>query len=323
MGVMLRVLLAVNLLAALTVLTRVGDFNLAGLGSGWILMAGRVEPSLFAVLLVLAWLSPWFARQRLLPPDVLVVAVVTLVVLVLWPITHAEGDSLLLSLLWTVLVSALTVLYFDYRYRRCSPSIPEARLLSLTMRIRPHFLFNALNAVLGVIRSDPARAEDGLMSLADLLRVFMRDNRELTPLSDEIALSRAYVELEQLRLGDRLQLRWETDESLTGESRPEFLLVPPLLLQPLVENAVYYGIEPTVEGGEIVVRTAVRHGKLSLEVDNPISHSKPRHTGNKMAMDNIRERLMLYYDLEAELLARRGGGRYCVTVTIPLRRLAS
>ena len=185
--------------------------------------------------------------------------------------------------------------------------------MALTARIRPHFLFNALNAVLGVIRSDPRRAEEALEELADLFRVLMRDNRDLVPLSEEISLARKYLALERLRLGDRLQVIWDV------ESCPPDALVPPLMLQPLLENAVYHGIEPAEQPAEITVRFARRGGLLLIELANPYVAGASDHVGNQMALANIRERLMLFYDLEARLETNAGDGRYVVSMLIPYR----
>jgi two-component system sensor histidine kinase AlgZ len=188
--------------------------------------------------------------------------------------------------------------------------------MALTARIRPHFLFNSLNAVLGVIRSDPRRAETALEELAELFRNLMQDNRDLVPLSAEIALSRQYLDLERLRLGERLQVRWDV------ESCPPDALVPPLMLQPLLENAVYHGIEPLGEPGEIQVHLACCDDRLSVEIANPCgsAESGNHHAGNRMALANIRERLALFFDLEASLTTETAGRRFQVRIELPYRR---
>jgi two-component system sensor histidine kinase AlgZ len=186
--------------------------------------------------------------------------------------------------------------------------------MALTARIRPHFLFNSLNAVLGVIRSDPRRAESALEELAELFRVLMRDNRDLVPLSSEIGLARQYLELEKLRLGERLHVRWDI------ENCPPDALVPPLMLQPLLENAVYHGIEPLGEPGEITVRVTREKERVSFELVNPCPAEAERHAGNQMALDNIRERLMLFFDLEAQLETVRRDRLYFVTISFPYRK---
>jgi two-component system, LytTR family, sensor histidine kinase AlgZ len=184
----------------------------------------------------------------------------------------------------------------------------------LTARIRPHFLFNSLNAVLSLIRDDPRRAESALEGLADLYRVLMRDPRDLVPLSDEIALCRQYLELERLRLGERLRVVWEI------AAVPEDARIPPLMLQPLLENAVYHGIEPAAEGGELHIRFARAADALRIELENPLPVAPRTAGGNQMAVANIRERLMLHYDLDARLLTEERDGAFHVTIQLPYRR---
>ncbi|MFB1029716.1 MAG: histidine kinase, partial [Thauera sp.] len=223
--------------------------------------------------------------------------------------------------------------YFDGRSRRLSPAFAEARLIALTARMRPHFFFNCLNGVLGVIRSEPRRAEQALEELAELFRALMQDGRERVSLAEEVELAERYLGLERLRLGERLMVRWEfgedgpEHESGRGEAggtgrRAELLRarVPSLLLQPLLENAVYHGIEPAAGAGEVVVRIA-RHGKeLLIEVDNPVAAQGAHHVGNRMALDNIRERLMLFHDLEARLEIDEADGRYRVRIRLPWKK---
>jgi two-component system, LytTR family, sensor histidine kinase AlgZ len=144
----------------------------------------------------------------------------------------------------------------------------------------------------------------------------MRENRHLVPLSSEIALSRQYLDLERLRLGERLQVRWDI------ESCPPDALVLPLMLQPLLENAVYHGIEPLGEPGEIYVLLTRRQDRLVVEITNPCSppESGNHHVGNHMALDNIRERLALFFDLEADLIIDTADNRFRVRIELPYRR---
>jgi two-component system sensor histidine kinase AlgZ len=189
-------------------------------------------------------------------------------------------------------------------------------LLALTARIRPHFLFNALNAVLGVIRSDPRRAETALEELADLFRVLMRENADLVPLSEEIQVARQYINLERLRLGERVRVVWDM------AACPPDPLVPPLMLQPLLENAVYHGIEPATEPGEITIRFECRDSRLRVELSNPMAATDSHTHGNQMALNNIRERLMLFFDLDATLVTKADSGRFSVSIEFPYRPVA-
>jgi len=147
-----------------------------------------------------------------------------------------ELPSLARVIVYAWVISALTLYYFNLHHRAYSPAVTEARLQALQARIRPHFLFNSLNAVLSLIRDQPKQAETALEDMADLFRVLMAENRELVPLTQEIALCRQYLALEKLRLDERLNVEWLIDEV------PPDILIPPLLLQPLIENAVYHGI---------------------------------------------------------------------------------
>ncbi|MCL4762378.1 MAG: histidine kinase, partial [Burkholderiales bacterium] len=207
--------------------------------------------------------------------------------------------------------------YFRLRARALSPAIAEARLQALQARIRPHFLFNAINGVLSLVRSDPRRAEDALHDMADLFRVLMRDNRDLAPLADEVELCRQYLELEKLRLGERLVVDWNV------KSMPEDALAPPLVLQPLLENAVYHGIEPCTTPGTISVNIFVSRGEVHAILRNPYREDGGRHhRGNKMAIANIRERLALHFDAEAALESRVLRDAYEVHIRMPYRTAA-
>lgn len=343
LGVMLRVLLVVNLLALLTVALRADEAE--RLAADLALMAGRVELPLLLAVLLLYLLGPRLHRLGVRLGQAAVFGVASVAVLVGSPLTGGDVPALVRALAWSWLATAIGLFYFHYRSWRYTPALAEARLMALTARIRPHFFFNSLNGVLGVIRSDPRRAERALEELADLFRALMQDNRERVPLRDEVALCARYVDLERLRLGERLSVRWvldDQDEDLNAHTvgsadadadpdpgadpawaaAPAALLdarVPPLLLQPLLENAVYHGIEPSTAAGEVVVRIARRGDLLRLEVDNPVCDAVRHHAGNRMALDNIRERLMLFYDLEAGLEIEADGGRYRVRIQLPYR----
>ncbi len=189
--------------------------------------------------------------------------------------------------------------YFELRTRAYSPVLVEARLQALQARIRPHFLFNSLNAVLSLIRTEPLRAETTLEDLADLFRVLMRDARDMTTLEQEIRLCRQYLAIEKVRLGDRLQVRWNpVDISKEVLQRAQ---VPSLLLQPLLENAVHYGVEPASESALIQVDIRRQIDRIEVVIANPWHGNAAPSGGNHMALNNIRQRLALLYDVEAQL----------------------
>jgi two-component system sensor histidine kinase AlgZ len=206
------------------------------------------------------------------------------------------------------------LLYFDWRRKRLSPALAKSRLAALQARIRPHFLFNSLNTAISVVRHDAVLAETVLLDMAELFRVVLAESRALVTLDYEIRIARAYLEIERARLGDRLRVSWEIDDV------PMNAQMPVLLLQPLVENAVWHGIEPLETGGEIAVRIRSRHRGLEIEVRNPMSkHSHSRKGGNRLALANIEERLMLHFDAEAQLRAIEKGDEFIVQIRIPLQ----
>ena len=326
-GVMLRILLGVNLMALLAAL--VNSANIEGWLQSYVDMAAWVQPLLIWNLCLLAFLANALQRltQWLGRTVVLVLAAGSAVLYIdFWRFMGLDdgGSSRLLRAALLGFVPAGTLLfYFALRARAFSPALSEARLQALTARIRPHFLFNSLNAVLSLIRAEPRRAEAALEELAELFRALMRDHRDLLPLADEISLCRQYLNLEKLRLGERLRVEWDIADI------PPDLLVPPLMLQPLLENAVYYGIEPSDEGGVVRIRCARRGEELHISLSNPCRSGVPAHGaagGNHMALANIRERLTLYYDLEARLETSEatldnGRREYRVHIVLPCRNV--
>jgi two-component system sensor histidine kinase AlgZ len=170
---------------------------------------------------------------------------------------------------------------------------------------------------MSLVRSDPRRAEEALHDMADLFRVLMRDNRDLAPLADEVELCRQYLDLEKLRLGERLVVDWNV------KSMPPDAMAPPLVLQPLLENAVYHGIEPSTVPGTISVNIFVSRGEVHAILRNPYREDGGRHhRGNRMALANIRERLALHFDAEASLESRTLRDSYEVHIRMPYRTVA-
>lgn len=312
LGVMLRALMLANLLALLAVLLR--NASAAALPLDIVNMAGRVEPPLLASLGLLSVLQPQLMRlsyRRGCAAVVLLAAAVTGALVLL--MGEMLGGDLPRAMLWAAATAVAVLLYFHLRAILATPAVAEARLQALSARIRPHFLFNTLNGVLGIMRADPLRAEHALEELSDLFRVLMKENRDLVTLEDEVQLGRQYLDLETLRLGERLQVTWK------NKNCPMDARVPPLMLQPLLENAVYHGIEPSSEPGEVSIFMARQRGDIMIEIANPLPRDARQQSGNGMAMNNIRERLMLFYDLEARLDTLVGDGLYRVRIRLPYR----
>ncbi|HET7096877.1 MAG TPA: histidine kinase [Casimicrobiaceae bacterium] len=311
-------MLAVNALAAVAALVR--DPHLELWIEHWLPMMAFVEPHLIIELTLLYALAPWIARLSY-PTGVFAVGALTVAIgigvhVLLGRDLPQPPRALASYLVLTLIVFGALVGYFALRAKALSPAITESRLQALQARIRPHFLFNSINAVLSLVRNDPKQAESALLDMADLFRVLMRDNRELVPLNDEIALCQQYLALEKLRLGDRLQVDWHLN------SMPSDALVPPLLLQPLLENAVYHGIEPSSTPGVISINIFYRGGEVHAILRNPYqSDGGNHHAGNKMALGNIRERLTLHFDAEASLESRVRDATYEVHIQMPYRSL--
>lgn len=211
-------------------------------------------------------------------------------------------------------ITGIILFYFNWRYRVLSPAIVEARLMALQARIRPHFLFNSLNTVLGLLREDPKRSEAVLENLAELFRALLAEPRKLVPLVKELDLARAYLEIETIRIGPRLEVQWQVANA------PLDVLVPPMMLQPLVENAVYHGIERSEGGGVLSITAFEKDEELMIVIRNPCTTEEAARPGNRMALANIRERLALHFDAEAHMSAFRAGEDYVVQIRIPCRR---
>lgn len=317
LGILLRILIISNTalaLVAYTLSTDAADFF-----QRIVTISSLAQPILLSNLLLLYSANTLLGRmdyRRGLMTLFAMVMACTLVLYALFAEVWMFEDLPELSrVLFTAgSISALTLYYFNLRHRAHSPAVTEARLQALQARIRPHFLFNSINAVLSLIRSQPKQAETALEDMADLFRVLMADNRELVPLAQEIALCRQYLALEKLRLGERLNIQWQID------NMPPDALIPPLVLQPLLENAVYHGIEPLPNGGTISIQIYTKLNEVHLVLKNPYTMQNNHQHGNKMALGNIRERLSLHFDLEASLKSKQEKGEYEVHIVLPHRK---
>jgi two-component system sensor histidine kinase AlgZ len=315
-GILLRILLLVNGIALLVALSEAPTLPAAA--RQFTANAALIEPMLLLSLLALSALDPWLRRLPYAAGVAAVLGFEAALTLALHALARdwllAEPVSAARWVLIVLLVSAALLGYFNLRSRALSPALAEARLQALQARIRPHFLFNSINAVLSLVREQPRRAEAALEDLAGLFRALMADNRELAPLADEVELCRQYLDLEKLRLGDRLRVEWHLDK-MPGDA-----LIPPLALQPLLENAVYHGIEPGEGPGVVSIGIHAVRDRLHIVLRNPYAPRGNHHAGNKMAVANIRERLKLHFDVAAELSTRVGDDHYEVRIAMPYVR---
>jgi two-component system, LytTR family, sensor histidine kinase AlgZ len=209
------------------------------------------------------------------------------------------------ALLAAALVTALVL-----RARGRTPADTAARLSELQARIRPHFLFNTLNTAVALVREDPRRAESILEDLSDLFRHALADQGESVTLAEEIALARRYLDIEQVRFGDRLQVEWSIDD------RAAAARVPPLLLQPLVENAVKHGVEPSAAGAQVRISTQRRASTVVIKVTNTVPAGQGRG-GHGVAQANVRDRLRLLHDVQAQFETVLKDGIYQVRMEVP------
>ena len=315
LGVIARILLGVNAFAFAAALAGEPRWGVAM--QDFLSGATLIEPILLMAVVLLYATAPLLLRLRYWQGCAVVLALAlaaasgTHVALAALDATTAAG--LARTLVLTGLATAVLLAYLRLLTKAYSPALSEARLQALQSRIRPHFLFNSLNAVLSLIRRDPKRAERALEDLADLFRVLMQDNRSFVRLADEIALLERYASLEQLRLGERLSIAWELDTA------PLEALMPPMVLQPLLENAVYHGVEPGTGPGRVLVRIERRGARVLARIENPYIEEQAQRAGNHMALANIRERLQLFFDAEARLEARIAGARYLVEIEMPYK----
>lgn len=317
-GTVLRALLLVNGVVGLGAL-----FNattVIGWAGAWAGAALVAVPATLAWLLAACAARRWLARR---PPAWQLLSAAAsgalAATLVAWPMRWAglirldAEYGLALALSGAAFASAL---YQSERWRQSAhlPAAAAARLADLQTRIRPHFLFNTLNTAIALVQLDPRRAEEVLEDLSDLFRAALGALDQATTVGAELELSRRYLAIEQLRFGRRLEVMWDLDPAAAAAR------LPPLALQPLIENAVRHGVEPSDRGGSIEIRTRRRRDRVLISVTNTLpsaATSMPR-PGHGIGLASVRERLRLMHDLESDF---RSGviedGRYRVSLGLP------
>lgn len=272
---------------------------------GWLERAGKTRAFVFAFLLLVA-LSLVIAELAWQLPVRLVGVNV---------INDTHGDFLLRTLAISAIFIALAMryLYVSSEWRRSIVLEAQARISALQALIRPHFLFNSMNTIASLTRSDPRQAEEAVEDLSDLLRASLSGTRDRTSIKEELEVAAIYQRIEKLRLGDRLKIRWDISEL------PMRARIPSLTIQPLIENAIYHGIELLPDGGDVVV-SGKRDGRnLQIAVTNPVAPGKSRgKDGNKMALANIRQRFELAYGNRASVTVDNSNDRYTVTLRFPI-----
>ncbi len=335
-GVVLAVVLISELVALVLALGRAGA---AGGASFWSVLAST---SLFLLWIGLSGaavlcysrpvISRWSVAQATATALLLLVVVTGLISEAGWwlgrywttlgagPAAAYSGtghiEFLMSNMAIGLVVSGMALRYFyvSHQWRRNVEMEAAARVNALQARIRPHFLFNSLNTIAALTRRNPELAEEAIEDLADLFRASLRDSSMRLSLKEELEVARLYQRIEQHRLGDRLQVDWKVDEL------PMRTELPGLSLQPLLENAIYHGIEPLAEGGTVLVQgRALDDGILEIRVSNPLPGSRQQglRQGNRMALANISERFRIAYGDRARVEYGPRGDTYEVVLQFP------
>lgn len=222
--------------------------------------------------------------------------------------------------LWTALYAASSAMRRYQEARRktleLQLAVKDAELRALEAQVQPHFLFNCLNTIRGLVSEDPARAQAMITHLSNLLRYnLQRDRSHTEPLENELGIVSDYLALEMARFEERLQVRFEIAPEAQG------FPMPSMVLQTLVENAVKHGIAKLPQGGEVVIRASLEGARLRLEVENPGSGSLPSSEGLQVGLKNTGERLRILYNGSATVTLRpEGGGRVVASLLIPRER---
>lgn len=252
-----------------------------------------------------AW---WILNSRLLNPDALLGSP---------PADHNLFLARNLAITVLVTLLALRYAYVAQQWRLNVEAQAQARADALQARIRPHFLYNSMNTIASLTRSDPARAEEAVLDLTELFRANLDEKRALITLGEELDNARAYVRIEQLRMGDRLRVHWDVDVL------PMSARIPALTLQPLLENSIVHGVSQLPAGGDVQVDGSASDGMLVLRVRNPMPLERPEPakggtSGHGIALENIRERMALLHGPKATVTAGRDGDGFVVELRFPV-----
>jgi two-component system sensor histidine kinase AlgZ len=296
------------------------DWNYFGLLSLFVQWTTLTSAALICLL------RPWLAQMSVARATLAIVVIVLLDVLafslfadnVLHPqpgvaLWQGIAKKLLVALLIVLMV--LRYFYLQHQWQQQREAEMQARLTSLQARIQPHFLFNSMNTIASLIASNPEQAEEAILDLSELFRASLRTDDQLVPLSRELELCQRYLAIEALRLGERLTLDWDIQPGLEQQA------IPPLTLQPLVENAIYHGIQPRPEGGTVRVEAYAKGHFVYLMVQNPKPESGSRqHQGNQVALANIQARLQALFGEPAVLKHSHQHNTYTVTLRLPERK---
>lgn len=311
-GVVLRAVLFVEVVLAVAVMFHTHAFQ------AWLILlavtTGTALPAVLAWLLIACALRRWLQRQPRSLQWGFGIGLGALCGLygcgLMVTAGFAQSEPWWSSAAAGALFAAALVGALVWRAAGRAPALANARLAELQSRIRPHFLFNTLNSAIALVRDDPAGAETVLEDLSELFRSALVVQGDAVTLADEMHLARRYLAIEQVRFGSRLRVQWALDVG-TDAAR-----VPPLFMQPLVENAVKHGVEPSSSGAEIKISSQLRGSTVVIKITNTAPGGQGQ-TGHGLALRNVAERLRLLHDVQATFQTHWQGGIYQVRITLP------
>lgn len=276
---------------------------------------------------ILCWLRPYLRKldqnravilsYLIIPLNTWVVSWVSMQVLarVSFEKVGLFHDLVITNVLVASIIGGLVIRYFYLQAQLIArkQSALVNRIQALQSRIRPHFLFNSMNIIASLISVDPDTAEEVVEDLSHLFRASLNEVGNQVPFTQEVDLCERYLRIEQLRLGDRLQVHWEI------RNVPENLKIPMLTLQPLLENAILHGVQPLENGGLIEIQANYQHGVFELKIANPYvpNEVKERWQGNRIALENIRNRLFVLYGERAKLTSYAENNLYITRLSYP------
>jgi two-component system sensor histidine kinase AlgZ len=321
----LRLLLVVELIAIVFALVSFGSGSLfihIALISIVVLWVGLTDAAILCWIMRQNWLSSHLSTSLV---TISVTLAMTLLVsllslgvgsmLLYGPTAQDVVYTLIRNLAVAAILIGLALRYFYLRYEseKNLEVQAQARLQALQARIRPHFLFNSMNTIASLTHDQPDLAEQAIENLSDLFRASLSAEASIS-LQQELELTRSYVDLEALRLGQRLEVNWHLPDI-----EPD-LNLPALTLQPLMENAIYHGVEPLPEGGVIDITISPQDELIAISISNPrlMDNTGRFHTGNQMAVENIRERLTIAFAGAASMEQIETDTRYTVILKIPV-----
>jgi len=271
-------------------------------------------------------LRPFFARHSLVFAGCLTYSLLLLVALTVSVIAELvlqrprfDYWQVATNVLLTAIFGGIVLRYFYIQRQllRQEEAELEARIQALQSRIRPHFLFNCMNSIVSLIASDPIKAEHVVEDLSDLFRASLAEPG-LVSVNHELGLCRRYINIEKLRLGDRLNMDWQIEEL------PDSCTIPSLLLQPIIENAIYHGIQPRAAGGTVEISVQARDNRLTIIVRNPLPKGPGEELtvkpGNRVAMNNIMHRMNAYYGDRGVFKAGEQGEVFVTEISYPINQ---